>query len=50
VASNDDWQGSTDSRLEATLAKAGTYYLSLQDAHDHGGPEHVYRLVIKESK
>jgi len=49
VASNDDHDGSTDSRIEVTLPEAGTYYLSLSDAHDQGGPAHVYRLVI-ESK
>lgn len=47
VASNDDSEGTTDSRLEATLLKAGTYYVSVLDAHDSGGPAHVYRLVIR---
>jgi Bacterial pre-peptidase C-terminal domain len=47
VASNDDHGGSTDSRIEVTLPEAGTYYLSLSDAHDQGGPAHVYRLVIR---
>jgi hypothetical protein len=48
VASNDDLDGSTtDSRLEATLPKAGIYYVSVQDAHDTGGPAHVYRLVLR---
>lgn len=50
VASNDDANGSTDSRLEVTLAKAGTYYLSVLDAHDQGGPAHVYRLVARPAK
>jgi hypothetical protein len=35
-----------DGRL-AALPEAGTYYLSLSDAHDQGGPAHVYRLIIK---
>jgi hypothetical protein len=47
VASNDDSGETTDSRLEVTLPRAGTYYLSLIDAHDQGGPAHVYRLVVK---
>jgi len=48
VASNDDLDGTTtDSRLEVTLAKAGVYYVSLIDAHDTGGPAHVYRLSIR---
>jgi hypothetical protein len=50
VASNDDHGGSTDSRIEVTLPEAGTYYLSLSDAHDQGGPAHVYRLVIDLAK
>jgi hypothetical protein len=37
LAANDDSGGSADSVLEATLPQAGTYYLSLMDAHDQGG-------------
>jgi hypothetical protein len=47
VASNDDIDGSNDSRIEATLPKAGVYYVSVIDAHDTGSPTHVYRLVIR---
>jgi hypothetical protein len=47
VAANDDSDGGTDSRLEVTLPRDGTYYLSLLDAHDQGGPVHVYRLVAR---
>jgi hypothetical protein len=47
VASSDDITDSTDSRLELTLTKAGTYYASVTDAHDQGGPAHRYRLVIR---
>jgi hypothetical protein len=47
IAANDDAGDSVDSRLLVTLPKAGTYYLSLMDAHDQGGPAHVYRLVAK---
>jgi hypothetical protein len=50
LASNDDMEGSTDSRLEVTLPKTGSYYLSLQDAHDLGGPAHVYRLMVRTAK
>ncbi len=46
VAVNDDHDGTTDSRISAELA-AGKYFISLQDAHDHGGPAHPYRLVIQ---
>ena len=44
VAVNDDHDGTTDSRITAELT-AGKYYVSLQDAHDHGGPAHPYRLT-----
>jgi hypothetical protein len=47
LASNDDMAESTDSLLEVPLPKDGTYYLALMDAHDQGGPAHVYRLVIR---
>ena len=47
LATCDDIQDSTDSRLEATLEKAGTYYVSVTDAHDQGGALHPYRLVIR---
>jgi Bacterial pre-peptidase C-terminal domain len=47
IASNDDSGDSSDSRLEATLPKAGVYYVGILDAQDTGGPAHVYRLVIR---
>jgi len=47
LAVSDDIEGSSDSRIEVTLPKAGVYYLSLIDAHDQGGPGHVYRLSIR---
>jgi hypothetical protein len=47
LAANDDADGSADSRLEVTLPRDGTYYVSLLDAHDQGGPTHVYRLVAR---
>ncbi len=47
VAANDDMDATTtDSRLEATLPRDGTYYLSLVDANDRGSPAHVYRLSL----
>jgi hypothetical protein len=44
LASNDDHGGSTDSCIEVKLPKNGTYYVSVIDANDQGGPAHVYRL------
>lgn len=50
LATCDDIEGSTDSRIEATLPKDGAYYATVIDANDTGGPAHVYRLVVKEKK
>lgn len=47
VATSDDIEGSTDSRLDLTLTKAGAYLISLSDAHDQGGQLHPYRLRIR---
>jgi hypothetical protein len=38
IGTNDDHDGSPDSRLAVTLPKTGVFYLSLADAHDQGGP------------
>jgi hypothetical protein len=45
VADNDDHAESADSFLNVGLHQ-GRYYIVLQDAHDHGGPAHPYRLTI----
>jgi hypothetical protein len=47
VEMNDDADKSTDSKIEATLKKAGAYRVSVVDAHDQGGPAHVYRLSVR---
>jgi hypothetical protein len=47
VASNDDFDGGADSRLEVTLPRDGVYFVSVLDAHDQGGPTHVYRLQLR---
>lgn len=46
LAVNDDQKGSPDSRISTTL-RTGNYFISLQDAHDSGGPTHPYRLVFR---
>jgi len=46
VASNDDYNGTPDSHLKATLSSASPYYLSLIDAYDSGSPAHVFRLRL----
>jgi hypothetical protein len=43
----DDIDGSTDSRIEITIPKAGTYYASVMDANDQGGEGYVYRLGVR---
>ena len=45
IDSNDDAVGA-DSRIEIPLA-AGPYWIVIQDANDHGGPAHPYRLVVQ---
>ncbi len=46
IASNDDADATPDSRLLVTLPETGSYLVSVMDAHDQGGPAHVYRLVV----
>jgi hypothetical protein len=47
LASCDDISGSSDSRLDVTLPKTGTYFVSVIDANDQNGPAHVYRLSVR---
>jgi hypothetical protein len=47
LATSDDIEGSTDSRIDFTLPATGIYYLGLLDANDQGGPTHVYRLSVR---
>jgi hypothetical protein len=46
VASADDVDGSPDPVLTVTLPRDGTYFITLLDAHDLGGPNFGYRLVV----
>jgi hypothetical protein len=46
IASNNGGADGVDAQLEVTLPRDGVYYLSLIDAHDSGGPTHVYRLLV----
>ena len=32
------------------LPRDGTYYIVLIDAHDLGGPSHVYRLLVRAER
>jgi Bacterial pre-peptidase C-terminal domain len=50
IASADDVNGSPDPVLAVTLPKDGAYFLSLIDAHDLGGSNFGYRLVVKKGK
>ncbi len=45
VVSNDDAEG-TDSKVELTLP-AGQFFIVVQDANDHGGATHPYRLIVE---
>jgi hypothetical protein len=46
LETNDDIEGSTDSRIESTLPAAGDYYVSVSDAHDQGASFFLYRLTL----
>ena len=46
VAANDDHAGTRDSRIETTLSQPGTYFVTVQDANDAGGPHFAYLLKI----
>lgn len=50
VANADDSARSVDPILTLTVAKSGTYYLSLIDAHDQGGDIFRYRLIVRLAK
>lgn len=45
IADNDDHANNADSYVTAAV-QPGRYYIVLQDAHDHGGPAHPYRLTV----
>ena len=48
--SADDAAGSSDPVLNVTLPKGGTYFLTVLDAHDLGGANFGYRLVVTRTK
>jgi hypothetical protein len=50
IGSADDMDGSADPVLTVTLPRDGTYFVSLLDAHDLGGTNFGYRLLIKKEK
>ena len=45
VAASDDADG-RDPRIETVIAKSGSYYFSIQDANDSGGPQLVYLFKV----
>ena len=46
----DDTAGSPDPVLVVTLPHDGTFFLGVIDAHDLGGPNFGYRLVVRRDK
>jgi hypothetical protein len=50
LASADDVDGSPDPVLTVTLPHDGTFFVTLIDAHDLGGPGFGYRLTIRNVK
>jgi hypothetical protein len=50
IASADDVNDSADPIVTVKLPRDGTYFLALIDAHDLGGANFGYRLVVKKSE
>lgn len=46
LATSDDSNGKPDSLIRFTVAQDGTYYISIVDAHDRGGPTYGYVLTV----
>jgi Bacterial pre-peptidase C-terminal domain len=47
VVTGSDDVDCRDPRVEVTLTKAGSYFLSLQDANDAGGPHFAYLMTAR---
>jgi len=47
LAAVDDVKGSPDPAIDWTLPRDGTYFITVIDAHDLGGPQFGYRLIVK---
>ena len=47
LAAVDDVDGSPDPIINLTLPRDGTYFITVLDAHDLGGPQFGYRLLVK---
>lgn len=47
LAYNDDFADSVDSQIRFTAPRTGTFYVVVTDAHDLGGPTHLYRLLAR---
>ena len=50
IGSADDTGGAADPVLTVTLPRDGAYFVALIDAHDLGGANFGYRLVIEKEK
>jgi hypothetical protein len=50
IDSCDDVGGNPDPSLAVTLPRDGSYFLSLLDAHDLGGPAHGYRILATRAE
>lgn len=47
LAAVDDVDGSPDPVITMTLPRDGAYFITVIDAHDLGGPQFGYRLILK---
>lgn len=50
LKTSDDAGSGADPRIALTLPADGRYCVTLLDAHDQGGPAHVYRLSVRKEK
>ena len=48
LAAVDDTDGSPDPIMSIALPRDGVYFLTVIDAHDLGGPQFGYRLVLRK--
>ena len=48
LAAVDDTEGSPDPVIAIALPRDGVYFLTVIDAHDLGGPQFGYRLVLRK--
>ena len=46
LATSDDTKDGLDARIQFTLPRGGSYFISIIDAHDRGGPTYGYLVTV----